>query len=115
VDSTTVSSPEEYRTILERIFAEWEKWPRIAKFRVVPVMDYTHDRYLLVTEGWDGYQRIYSVLAHVDIIDGKFWIQADNTEEGIATELVAAGIPKDRIVLGFKSLERRKHTEFAVA
>jgi hypothetical protein len=113
--SAAVVSLEEYRAILERIFAEWEKWPRIAKFRVVPIMDYTHDRYLLVTEGWDDYWRIYSVLAHLDIIDGKFWIQADNTEEGIATELVAAGVPKDRIILGFKSPERRKHTEFAVA
>jgi hypothetical protein len=30
-------------------------------------------------------------------------------------ELVAAGIPKERIVLGFKPPEQRKHTEFAVA
>jgi hypothetical protein len=29
--------------------------------------------------------------------------------------LVEAGVPKDKIVLGFKSPERRKDTEFAVA
>ena len=28
---------------------------------------------------------------------------------------VAAGIPKDEIVLGFKSEDMRRHTEFAVA
>jgi len=30
-------------------------------------------------------------------------------------ELVAAGVPKEDIVLGFKSEEMRRHTEFAVA
>jgi hypothetical protein len=33
----------------------------------------------------------------------------------VAQELVDAGVPKDRIVLGFKSPEMRKHTEFAAA
>ncbi|HBY77183.1 MAG TPA: XisI protein, partial [Cyanobacteria bacterium UBA11148] len=53
-------------------------------------------------------------LLHIDIIDGKLWIQHDGTEEGIADELVAAGVTKDSIVLGFKSVERRKLTELAV-
>ncbi len=44
----------------------------------------------------------------IDIIDGKLSIQHDGTEEGIAHKLVAAGVPKDTIVLGFKSVERRK-------
>jgi hypothetical protein len=52
---------------------------------------------------------------HIDIINHKLWIQHDGTEEGIALELVAAGIPKEQIVLGFRSLEARKHTEFAIS
>jgi len=51
----------------------------------------------------------------VDIVNGKLWIRCDNTEDGIATELVAAGVPKGDIVLGFKSEEMRRHTEFAAA
>lgn len=43
------------------------------------------------------------------------WIQLDGTEDGIAGDLLAAGIPKDRIVLGFKSPDSRQHTGFAVA
>lgn len=39
----------------------------------------------------------------------------DGTEYGIANDLLAAGIPKDKIVLGFKSPESRKYTDFAVA
>ena len=78
------------------------------------VFDRDRDRYLLVETGWhDGY-RIYGTLLHLDIIDNKIWIQHDGTEEGAANELVAAGISKDSIVLGFRSLQERKVTEFAV-
>ena len=34
-------------------------------------------------------------------IDNKIWIQHDGTEIGIAKELVALGISKQDIVLGF--------------
>jgi hypothetical protein len=39
----------------------------------------------------------------------------DNTEEGIATDLVEVGIPKSQIVLGFYSPSLRRDGEFAVA
>jgi hypothetical protein len=54
-------------------------------------------------------------LLHIDLIDNKLWIQHDGTEEGIALELVTAGIPKEHIVLDFRSLEQRKRTEFAIS
>ena len=53
-------------------------------------------------------------MLHIDIKDGKIWIQHDGTEEGIANRLVAAGVPKNDIVLGFQSPFQRKYTEFAV-
>jgi len=39
----------------------------------------------------------------------------DGTEYGIAQELLDAGIPMSRIVLAFRSLERRRRTDFAVS
>nr|WP_287600910.1 element excision factor XisI family protein [Thiothrix sp.] len=36
------------------------------------------------------------------LIDGKIWIQYDGTEEGVATELLEACVPKDHIALGFR-------------
>jgi XisI protein len=51
---------------------------------------------------------------HIDVKDGKIWIQYDGTEEGVANRLVAAGVPKDEIVLGFQSPFQRMHTDFAV-
>ena len=38
---------------------------------------------------------------YVRIRDEKFWIEEDCTEEGLATELVRAGVPKEDIVLAF--------------
>lgn len=79
------------------------------------VADEKNDHYLLVELGWQNSRRIYGTLIHLDIIDQKIWIQQDGTEDGIASEFVKYGISKEQIVLGFKSVERRKITEFAVS
>ncbi|MBE9204232.1 XisI protein [Synechocystis salina LEGE 06099] len=44
-----------------------------------------------------------------------YWVQRDETEDGIANELVANGIPKQVIVLGFHEPSVRPHTGFAIA
>lgn len=77
------------------------------------VFDLDRDRYLLVETGWQNGYRIYGTLLHIDIIDDRLWIQHDGTEDGIAVDLIAAGIPCDRIVLAFRNVEERKHTDFA--
>ncbi|MFM6201853.1 MAG: element excision factor XisI family protein, partial [Dolichospermum sp.] len=45
----------------------------------------------------------------------KIWIQYDDTEEGIANDLIAAGVPKEDIVLGFRHPRIRPFTNFAVS
>ena len=79
------------------------------------IFDEEHDRYLVVSVGWDRTKRIHGALIHLDIHNGKVWIQRDGTEHGIARELVAAGIPKEQIVLGFHPADVRPHTEYAAA
>jgi hypothetical protein len=81
------------------------------------VFDGENDRYLVVSVGW-GIRpkgRIHGCLLHVDIVDGKVWIQRDGTEGGIADELEEAGIPKEEIVLGFHEPQVRKYTGYAAA
>ena len=56
---------------------------------------------------------VYGTIIHVDIRDGKIWIQRDFTEEGVASELVDLGVPKTDIVLGFKPPSMRQFTDFA--
>ena len=79
------------------------------------VFDTTNDHYLLLEAGWRGEERDYGRLIHLDIKGAKIWIQYDGTEIGIANELVAMGVPKQDIVLGFHSPFMRQHTEFAAA
>jgi hypothetical protein len=80
------------------------------------VFDEKNDRYLIMSVGWEGkIRRIHGCLAHLDIIDGKVWIQRDGTEDGIAYDLEAAGIPKSDIVPAFHSESVRPHTGYAVA
>lgn len=80
--------------------------------------DREQQRYLVMLvgfEGPEGVDRVHGCLIHVDIIDGKFWIQRDGTEYGIARELMDRGIPPERIVLAFYTPETRRFTDFAVA
>jgi hypothetical protein len=106
---------ERYRQIIERILTDYAQIPyAYGDIRSQTVFDRLNDHYLLINVGWDR-RRVHGCLVHVDIIDGKVWIQRDGTEEGIATELEAAGVPKEHIVLAFRSPEMRKHTGYATA
>ena len=104
------------RQTIERVLLEHTRVPYAhCEIQIEAVFDRERDRYLLVNVGWDRGARVHGALVHVDLIGGKFWIQRDDTEEGIASELVSAGIPKDRIVLAFRRPQVRKHTEYAEA
>ncbi|MCZ6678563.1 MAG: XisI protein [Candidatus Poribacteria bacterium] len=105
---------EEYRQIILNIFQEYVQIPYAhGDMKDEIIVDREADRYLLMISGWDDGSRIHACLARVDIIDGKLWIQYDNTEDGIATDLERYGVPKEHIVLGFRSPEVRKYTGYA--
>lgn len=106
----------QYRDVVEKMLQDYADFlDNDENVQVELVFDRKRDRYLLVEAGWqDGY-RIYGTLIHIDIINCKLWIQHDGTEEGVAVDLVEAGVPKEHIVLGFRTLEQRKSTEFAVS
>lgn len=107
---------KKYRQIIEQILQEYVDFINTEEdVQQCLILDRESDRYLLVETGWDGHRRIYGTFIHLDLINGKVWIQHDGTEEGIAYELENAGIPKDHIVLAFKSPARRQLTEYAVS
>lgn len=79
------------------------------------IFDIVNDRYQLVNVGWkDASTRIYGCVLHVDIKNGKIWVQHDGTEDAIADQLVALGVPKQDIVLAYHAPHVRQYTEFAV-
>jgi XisI protein len=51
---------------------------------------------------------------HIDIIENKLWIEHDGTEDGLAYELMAAGIPQEYIVLAFKLSELQKDRSLVI-
>jgi len=107
---------ESYRQIIRHVLSEYLKLQYAnGEIQNEAVFDRENDRYMVVSVGWDGVKRVHGALIHIDIINGKIWIQRDGTEHGVARELVAAGIPKDQIVLGFHTLDVRSHTEYAAA
>lgn len=76
--------------------------------------DVERDRYLMFHVGWRGERRVFGCVIHIEIKEGKIWVQRDGTEVGIANELIAAGVLKSDIVLGYRSPYMRKFTELAV-
>jgi len=107
---------EIYRQLIQKILTDYAQIPYAhSDIQTETVFDRESDHYLLMIVGREGVRRVHGCLVHLDIINGKIWIQRDGTEDGIATELLRAGVPKDHIVLGFRSPEIRQHTGFAIA
>jgi len=78
------------------------------------IVDTKRHHYQVLNIGWKEQKRIYGVIIHVDLKDNKIWIQRDGTEIGVANELLAAGVPKQDIVLGFHAPYKRGFTDFPV-
>lgn len=109
-----MDSVDAWRDLIERLLTECASLPYDDKeIESRLVFDRARDSYLVVEVGWQGQERMHGIHLHLDIIDGRIWIQYDGTERGIAHDLVAAGVPKDRIVLGSKPAKWRPFTGYA--
>jgi hypothetical protein len=104
-----------YRELIRRELEGYTAWTKPGEgIRTEVVFDPVLDHFELVESGWQGRRRIHVVLFHLDIIDGKIWIQYDGTDRPIAEELVRAGVPKEDIVLAEKPADVRPFTGYGV-
>ncbi|MEK7254914.1 MAG: XisI protein [Bacteroidota bacterium] len=78
------------------------------------IVDEKNRHYQLLMQGWDENGYTFQCLCHLDIIDGKVWIQWNDTEEPLEVELMKMGVPASDIVLGLKRPEYRQYTDFAL-
>lgn len=107
---------EEYRQYIQKILTDYAAIPVAnGKIDTQTIFDTLQDHYQVLNIGWDGYRRVHGCAIHLDIIDGKIWVQHNATEIRIAHKLVEMGIPKKDIVLGFQAPDMREHTGFGVA
>jgi hypothetical protein len=107
---------EQYRKYIKQLLSERAKRasiPRNAReYKIQTLFDESRDIYQLLYVGWRGNKRNFGCILHLDIQEGKIWIQHDGTEVGIANQLVELGVPKQDIVLAFHEPEVRDLTGF---
>ncbi|NMF56678.1 XisI protein [Pseudanabaena yagii] len=107
---------ENYRQIIRNVLLPYTKITYAnVPVRNIAVFDDEHGQYLIMSDGWDGVRHLHGCLIHIEIIGNHLWVQRDGTEDGITDELVASGIPKQDIVLGFQEPAVRKYTGYGVA
>jgi hypothetical protein len=94
-----------YRNIIKQLILRYAQLkPSHGNIRLDPVFDEANDRYALMQVGWDRQRRVRGNLIYLTIQNDRVFIEYDGTETGITDELVAAGIPRDNIVLAFHQL-----------
>lgn len=103
-----------YHELVEKILQQYAKIAVGEGTEVQVIADGARGHYLVMFVGWRDEVQVYGSLIHVDIKGSQIWIQRDGTQEGIAEQLVEAGVPKSDIVLGYRSPFVRQFTGFAV-
>src|SRR3982074_1959697 len=106
---------DRYREIVRRLIEEYASYkPAYGDIRTEAVVDRDRDDSEGVHGGWSAGRRVHGSIIHIDIRDGKVWIEHNGTDARLGEELVAAGIPRSDIVLGFHPAEVRPLTGYGV-
>ncbi len=105
-----------YRQVIQQLLTEYVQTPiSNGEIESQTVFDTQHDHYQVMNVGWDGNRRVHGCALHLDIKGGKVWVQHNMTEMQIAQALMAMGVAKEDIVLGFQAEYMREYTGFGVA
>ena len=93
-----------YRDIVKQALLQYAQLrPSHGDIRLDVVFDETHDRYSLMQVGWNKGRRVKGSLIYITLHDNTVYIEYDGIGYGVVNDLVARGIPDDRIVLAFLS------------
>jgi hypothetical protein len=106
-----------YRKIIKQALADRAELMRsqpLSGEEVVCLFDEATDHYLLLRLGWVRGKRLYSITVHLRLANGKIHVEQDWTEDAVAG-LIAAGVPKEDILLAFNPPELRDLTGYAIA
>lgn len=95
------------QTLIENVLCESQRFYERSGVRVTASFDRNRNQFLLIEEGWEGYKRIHFPLAHLEIQENLIYIQRDGTHDGLALDLLRAGVPAEKLVLAFKHPSER--------
>lgn len=105
---------DRFKGLIRGILSEYASYkPSYGDVEVEVVADDLAGHYELWHIGWNRWERIHACILHIDIKDGKIWIQHDGTEAGVANELMEEGVSPKEIVLAFHPPSERRLTPFA--
>jgi hypothetical protein len=97
-----VDTPRSDREIVKQIIRHYAQFkPSHGDIRLDTVFDDEQGHYALMQVGWDRGRRVRGNLIYVTVQNNQVWIEYDGMEQGITDDLVAAGIPLERIVMTF--------------
>ena len=103
-----------YRDVIQVLLSDYAATPiSNGAIDCYTVFDTQKDHYQVMNVGWDGHRRVYGCVLHLDVKDEKIWVEQNMTEMRVAQELVARGVKKEDIVLGFQAPDMRQYTEYA--
>ena len=86
-----------------------------ASIETLLAFDETNDQYLWLEVGWENRHRVARIIVHARIRDGAIWIEQDWTEDGVASDLWRAGVPREAVVLAFYEPVERESLPAALA
>ena len=105
-----------YRQLIEQVLTEHsQRQPFNGEIEVQLLLNQQQADYQVWYLGWDGDDRIHHCLIHVRLKNSKIWVENDDTEVGIANELIEQGVPQQEIVLAYHAPYLRHFSEFAVS
>lgn len=97
-----MDTPRSDREIVKQVIQHYAQFkPSHGDIRLDTVFDENQDRYALMQVGWERGRRVRGNLIYVTLQNHQVWIEYDGMEQGITDDLIAAGIPSERIVLTF--------------
>jgi hypothetical protein len=79
------------------------------------LIDKENNSFQLLAIGWSNKHYVFGPIFHFDIIEGKIWMQCNNTEWEVVDFLMEYGVDRQDIVLGFVPPHARHLSGFATA
>ena len=106
-----------YRTIVQKVLQDFValREANNSPIQTRVLLDTTNDHYQVLRTGWRDGKQVFNVIFHIDIINGKIWLQRNVSDYDIVEDIEQYDVPKSDIVLAFHSPVMRPMTGYAVA
>lgn len=97
-----MATPRSDRELVKQVIQRYARFkPSHGDIRLDTVFDDAQGHYALMQVGWNRGRRVRGNLIYITLQDNKVRLEYDGMEQGIRDDLIAAGIPSERIVLTF--------------